>query len=121
RAGFWIRVGAMMLDFVLILAVAALAHNPFVGFFGWLAYHVAMWAWKGTTVGGIVTGIKIVRMDGGPINFATALIRFLAGFLSLAVLFLGFFWAGWSREKRSWHDIIAGTMIVRVPKGLSLI
>jgi len=32
------------------------------------------------------------------------------------VLGLGFFWAGWSREKQSWHDKIADTIIVKLPK-----
>jgi uncharacterized RDD family membrane protein YckC len=27
--------------------------------------------------------------------------------------FLGFFWVGFTPRKRSWHDAIAGTMVVR--------
>jgi uncharacterized RDD family membrane protein YckC len=45
----------------------------------------------------------------------------MAGFFSLAALFLGFFWAGWSREKLGWHDKIAGTMVVRSPRGASVL
>jgi uncharacterized RDD family membrane protein YckC len=37
------------------------------------------------------------------------------------VLFLGFFWAGWTREKTAWHDLIAGTVIVRMPRGIPLL
>jgi uncharacterized RDD family membrane protein YckC len=37
------------------------------------------------------------------------------------VLCLGFFWAGWSRDRQAWHDIIAGTTIVRMPHGMSLV
>ncbi len=127
RAGFWIRLCAVGLDFVVFLAPMALLHNP-LGHAGplpflllWLAYHVVLWTWKGTTVGGIVTGIKIVRVDGQPLDFAVALIRALASVLSAAVLGLGFLWAGLSREKRSWHDKIAGTILVKVPHGMSLI
>jgi uncharacterized RDD family membrane protein YckC len=54
-------------------------------------------------------------------TFATAFVRCLAGFFSAVTLFLGFFWAGWDREKQSWHDKIAGTTMVRLPKGVSLI
>ena len=83
--------------------------------------HVGMWAWKGTTIGGIVMGIKVVRLNGAPVDFSVALVRSLSSFFSAVVLFLGFFWTGWDREKQSWHDKIAGTIVVRVPKGMSLI
>jgi uncharacterized RDD family membrane protein YckC len=80
-----------------------------------------MWAWKSTTVGGIVLGLKCVRLDGRPMNVSIALIRTLAAFLSAAPCFLGFFWVGWDKETQSWHDKIAGTTIVKVPQGSSLI
>lgn len=121
RAGFWIRLFATALDLVLVGALTALSHLPLVFVLLWLIYHVGMWTWKGTTIGGVVMGIKIVRLDGQPIDFAVALVRSLASIFSALVLFLGFFWAGWSREKRSWHDLIAGTIVVKVPKGMSLI
>jgi hypothetical protein len=35
--------------------------------------------------------------------------------------FLGFFWIGWDRDKQGWHDKIAGTVVVRVPKSTSLV
>jgi uncharacterized RDD family membrane protein YckC len=121
RAGFWIRVGAVLLDLVIFVVLTVLLRKPPIGIIAWAVYTVAMWTWKGTTLGGIVAGIKIVRLDGSPIGFTVALVRFMSAFVSAAALLIGFFWAGWSREKRSWHDIIAGTMIVKVPKGLSLV
>ena len=45
----------------------------------------------------------------------------MASFFSAFVFFLGFFWAGWDRNKQSWHDKIAGTVIVRVPLGVPLL
>jgi hypothetical protein len=119
RAGFWIRLCAAALD-LLLLGGLGFILGPFTLLI-MVAYHVALWTWKGTTIGGIVLGLKIVRTDGQPINFAVAMVRGLASVFSAAVLFLGFFWAGWDREKQSWHDKIAGTVIVRVPKGMSLI
>jgi uncharacterized RDD family membrane protein YckC len=79
-----------------------------------------MWSWKGTTIGGVVFGLRIVRRDGRPIDFAVALLRSLASFFSALVVFVGFFWAGWNREKQSWHDLIAGTIVIKVPKGVPL-
>lgn len=123
RVGFWLRFLATALDFVLIGLLSALVFRSRLGFFLplWVIYHIGMWAWKGTTIGGIVLNLKIVRTDGSPLNFAVALVRSLASFLSAAVLLLGFFWAGWSAEKQSWHDKIAGTIVVKLPKGTSLL
>jgi uncharacterized RDD family membrane protein YckC len=119
RAGFWIRLAATALDFILLVWLIPFVHVffPFI----WVAYHVGMWAWKGTTVGGIVCRLKLVRVDGRPVDFAVALVRGLASVFSAVALFLGFFWAGWTRERQSWHDLIAGTVVVRVPEAVSLI
>jgi len=121
RAGFWIRFIATFLDLLVVLAVLTVLHVPFLCPIVWVAYHIGMWAWKGTTVGGVVFGIKIFRRDGRQVDFAIALVRSLASLFSGLVLFIGFFWAGWNREKLSWHDMIAGTVVVRMPKGMSLL
>jgi len=86
----------------------------------WLLYHVFLWTWKGTTIGGIIVGIKVIRLDGRPLDFPVALIRALASVLSFFVLGLGFFWVGITKEKQSWHDKIAGTVMVKVPPGMGL-
>jgi len=77
-----------------------------------------MWALKGATIGGLVVGTRIVRTDGSPVNFQVAIVRALAAFLSAAALMLGFFWAGWSGQKQSWHDIIAGTYVIKTRTAL---
>lgn len=121
RAGFWIRTLATLLDALLIGTLVAFTEaQPRLVIPIWAVYHLVMWTWKGTTIGGIVVGLKIVRRDGRPINFSVALVRCLSAFFSALVLLLGFFWAGWDREKQSWHDKIAGTTVVKVPKGAAL-
>jgi uncharacterized RDD family membrane protein YckC len=119
HVGFWRRFCATLLDFILLGLIIHLT-GPFFLII-WVGYHVAMWAWKGTTIGGIVMSLKIVRLDGQPIDFAVALVRSLSCFFSAFALFLGFFWAGWDKERQAWHDKIAGTIVVKVPKGMSLI
>ncbi|OGS48957.1 MAG: hypothetical protein A3J79_11970 [Elusimicrobia bacterium RIFOXYB2_FULL_62_6] len=49
---------------------------------------------------------------GGP---AAADKVFLRAFFSLVSLFmlLGYIWALWEKDHRTWHDIIAGTKVVR--------
>jgi uncharacterized RDD family membrane protein YckC len=124
RAGFWLRTAAAALDVLLLAWLVAPLPGSVPGPFFVLvliAYHAAFWAWKGTTLGGLVCGLKVVRTDGRPLDRSVALVRALAAVFSALPLFLGFFWAGWSAERRSWHDLIAGTLIVKVPRGEPLI
>jgi len=125
RAGFWERMGAAFLDVVLISILCGLIGSapmgfhwigrPPLGFLVALAYFAGMWAWKGTTIGGIVLKLKVVRLDGQPITFPVALVRGLAAAFSVVVMFLGFLWIAWDKEKQGWHDKIAGTVVVRLP------
>lgn len=125
RAGFWIRLAAVVLDAILIGMMCGFLGNIWSGFevfpFWFAAYCVAMWATKGTTIGGIICSLKVVRLDDRPIDWGVAVVRGLGGFLSLFVAGLGFIWVAFDDEKQSWHDKIAGTTIVRVPKGTSLL
>jgi uncharacterized RDD family membrane protein YckC len=132
RAGFWERMGAAFLDLVVVGFITGIAHRPLgfmlsfldgppVFFVVALAYFAGLWAWKGTTIGGVVLKLQVVRHDGGPLTFLVALVRGLAAAFSVVVFFLGFFWIGWDREKQGWHDKIAGTVVVRVPRSTPLV
>jgi uncharacterized RDD family membrane protein YckC len=122
RAGFWIRMAALLLDMILLGIVLAMLHHggPTMPLL-LAAYGAVMWKLKGTTIGGIVCGLKVVRLDDREIDWATAIVRALGCFLSLAVVGLGFIWVAFDDEKQSWHDKIAGTTVVRLPKGVSLL
>ena len=113
-SGFAPRLGAVVLDGILV----ALGTAPFdldgevvIGIF--LAYHVALWAWKSTTVGGIICQVRVVRSDGTPLTFGDALVRGLSAIFSVAVVGLGWFWALWDPSRQTWHDKIAKTYLVR--------
>jgi hypothetical protein len=119
RAGFWRRFVAGVLDLVLLAILIPFVHAFFVPVA--VLYFVGMWTWRGTTIGFLVMGLKVVRTDGDPVTFVVALVRCLSSFFSAIVLFLGFFWIGWDRDKQAWHDKIAGTVVVKMPKGMALI
>lgn len=128
RAGLWERMGAAFLDIVLVGILTGIASNlpgplghPPMVFLVALAYFAGMWTWKGTTVGGIVLGLKVARLDNQPVTFLVALVRGLAAAFSLMVLFLGFLWIAWDPEKQGWHDRIAGTVVIRLPRGTPLV
>ena len=85
------------------------------------AYGAVMWRLRGTTIGGIVCGLRVVRLDGRAIDWPTAIIRALGCFLSLFVAGLGFIWVVFDAERQSWHDKIAGTVIVHAPRSTPLV
>lgn len=120
RAAFLERLAAFALDVILVAIL--------VDFFSFgrnweqkamlvaLAYHVGFWTWKGTTLGGIICQLRLVKIDGAVLRFADSLIRGLTGFFSLAVAGLGFFWILRDPERQAWHDRVAGTYVVKVPR-----
>jgi len=122
RAGFWIRMLALAIDAVIIgVAFSILDDSHKLQLVALAAYGAIMWKLKGTTVGGIVCNLRVVRVDGREIDWSTAIVRALGCFLSLIILGLGFIWIAFDEGKQSWHDKIAGTAVVRVPQGVSLL
>ncbi|HEX3913183.1 MAG TPA: RDD family protein [Steroidobacteraceae bacterium] len=125
RAGFWIRMGALFLDVVLVGFALSLMHPfgsaHFLGDFHIVVlaiYGAVMWKLRGTTVGGIVFDLHVVRIDGRPLDWETAIVRALGCFLSLCVVFLGFIWIAFDSNRQAWHDKIAGTIVVHAKRGV---
>ena len=85
-----------------------------------LGYFVAFWAWKGTTIGGIVCNIRVVRVDGAPLRFVDAFVRGLSSILSFVALGLGCFWILRDPQGQAWHDKIAGTYVVQGAEELAV-
>lgn len=121
RAGFWERMAAGFLDVVLVSLLGSITGRPSLAMLVALAYFSGMWAWKGTTIGGIVLNLKVVRLDAQPVTFAVALVRGLAAAFSTIVMFLGFLWIAWDKDRQGWHDKIAGTVVIRLPRGTPLV
>jgi uncharacterized RDD family membrane protein YckC len=120
RALFAERLAAFILDLILIvISVQVLNFDREwvrAAFLLALAYHVSFWTLKGTTLGGIICQLRLVRVDGGRVGFPDALVRGLTGIFSLAVVGLGFLWMLKDPERQTWHDRVAGTYVVKVPR-----
>ena len=126
RAGFWLRMGALLIDVVLVgflssFVLGSFHHESNLHLLALAAYGACMWKLRGSTVGGIVCDLRVVRVDGRPLEWETAIVRALGCFLSLAVCGLGFIWIAFDENHQAWHDKIAGTVVVRVPKGRPLV
>lgn len=121
HAMFADRLAAFVLDVILVVITAQVLdldrhNNDSAAFLLLLVYHIGFWTWKHTTVGGIICQLRVVRIDGQPLTFADALVRGLSAIFSLAVFGLGCLWILRDPERQAWHDKIAGTYVVKVPR-----
>jgi uncharacterized RDD family membrane protein YckC len=57
--------------------------------------------------------IRIIMRGGGPLEIGTAVIRYLAAVVGIALGAIGLFWALLDGERQFLHDRVAGTRIVR--------
>jgi uncharacterized RDD family membrane protein YckC len=140
-AGIWLRGLALAVDFVVLLglqlamvalgsvllgpgpseALTALGSDPIslgvvAGLFLvlLLSYLTVFARFGGQTVGKMLLGLRVVRLDGHSLGTWQALRR-LAGMLLAALPGLaGFLWVAFDLERRGWHDRVGGTLVVRV-------
>ena len=76
-------------------------------FFGWF------WTHGGQTLGMKAWKIRLTSQDLEAISWKAATIRYFAATLSLMVIGAGFIWALFDRKKRTFHDWISNTKIIR--------
>lgn len=67
----------------------------------------------GATPGKMALGLKVVRPDGRPISYARACGRHFSEWISSFLLGIGYLMAAFDSEKRSLHDCICDTRVVR--------
>jgi uncharacterized RDD family membrane protein YckC len=77
-----------------------------------LLYDVLLNGRFGATLGKMAIGAKITMLDGSPIGYNRALMRWLASRLSEFLFFSGFLLIGLRGDKRALHDLLAGTKVV---------
>jgi uncharacterized RDD family membrane protein YckC len=115
--GFWIRVLAITIDTILMGIVDAILATiigmPLLGLLVAYAYYVIFTGLRGQTLGKMVMRIHVVDANGNVPGLGRAALREIVGKMvsGLAIL-IGYFWVGWDRQKRGWHDHIAGTYVI---------
>jgi len=77
-----------------------------------VAYFVAFWATTGQTPGKMALGIKVIGVDGQPVSWGKAFLRYIGYIISGLVLSIGFIWAAFDAKRQGWHDKIAKTYVV---------
>jgi uncharacterized RDD family membrane protein YckC len=76
-------------------------------------YFVISWSRGGQTIGMKPWRLKLEADHGGAVDTRRALIRFVVALVSLGACGLGFFWSLIGTDRRTWHDLAAGTRLVR--------
>jgi len=136
--GFWIRFGALIIDVIILSVIRLILWLPlmlrifsapeeaqslgFIGIqmlvnlidflirIGYGTYFVGRF---GATPGKMACGLKVVQMDGGKVSYPRALARSFAKVLSGLILGIGFLMAAFDEEKRTLHDRICETRVVK--------
>jgi uncharacterized RDD family membrane protein YckC len=126
--GFWIRFLAAIIDAVLLNVIGFAmfgilsAGSRTFGLDGVfvliaIALAAAYEAWfiaeYGATPGKMICRLKVVMPGGGNVSFTRALGRHFAKYLSVFTLYIGFIMAGLDQQKRSLHDRLCDTRVVK--------
>jgi uncharacterized RDD family membrane protein YckC len=135
--GFWPRLGAYIVDVLVLYVLCYLVLGPFTVpapttfdlpslIEYWQAsqprifweiglnmiYTVFMTGQIGATVGKLLIGARIIRMDGSKIGFGVALVRWFGSLLSSLLLGIGYLFIAFRRDRRALHDLVAGTQVI---------
>ena len=122
RAGWWRRFFSALVDSILLSIVQVIlrvligdAGGIGLGLLIDIAYFTYFHGSTGQTPGDMALSIKVVDLRNGtgrPIGYGRAFIRWLGSIVSAIPLFLGYFWMLWDSEKQTWHDKMAGSVVV---------
>ena len=132
-AGFWIRLGAVLIDLMVMGVVLYIPSTViygseywvgdqfFYGFWDLMFSYVlplvgTIWFWLrfSGTPGKMALKLKIVDAGtGNKLTFGQAIGRYFAYILAAIPFFLGYIWVGFDKRKQGWHDKLAGTVVIR--------
>ena len=133
-ADFGSRLGAFLIDLV-ILFIGGLFIGAVVGFgmassgssglniqlaangvgllFNWLYYAFSESSAMMGTPGKKIVGLIVTDLQGQRIGFGQATGRYFGRLLSGLILLIGYFAMLWSPMNQTWHDQMAGTLVLR--------
>jgi uncharacterized RDD family membrane protein YckC len=140
--GFWLRVVAAIIDFIILRVVASPIRMIFGGlglagkmsgvphaglaFLGGGVTLIALifgsWLYEAfmesssyqATLGKMILGMKVTDLNGNRISFERATGRHFAKWLSSITLCIGYIMVGFTERKQGLHDLLAGTLVRRV-------
>jgi uncharacterized RDD family membrane protein YckC len=75
-------------------------------------YFIFFWTAIGTTIGGLILGVKVVNRLGKNPSIWQSALRFLAEFFFPLLGAIGAIWILFNRQRRALFDLIAGTYVI---------
>ena len=78
-----------------------------------ITYFSIFWVKKGATPGKLLMGIKVVKVDGSPITYGDAILRYIGYIVDAIVCCLGYIWILFDPIGQGWHDKIAKTRVIK--------
>lgn len=138
-AGLLRRLGAVLYDGLLLVAVLMVTTALFLPFTGgraldpqerpvleWIyratlllvtvAFFGVFWTRRGQTLGMASWRLRIEREDGGTLTWGHTVRRLAAALLSWLPFGLGYLWILVDPQRRAWHDRLSGTRILVMPR-----
>lgn len=79
-------------------------------------YFTYFTGYTGQTPGKMLFHLYVIRDDGGKVNYRDALIRWFGYLVSSMIFYLGFLWVLFDRRKQGWHDKLAGSLVIHLPR-----
>ena len=136
-AGFWVRVGAAIIDTLLLSMIILPVLTAVYGSAYWSSDRliqgpadflvsgvapaiavVLFWIARQATPGKMVLGVRIVDAEtGGKPRSGQLVLRYLGYYIAMLPLFIGILWVAFDPRKQGWHDKIARTVVVRTRRG----
>lgn len=127
--GLWQCTACAAYESLVLAAIALLATFPYLALAGdstggmrrhllqayvmtvFGAYFIGFWSRGGQTLAMKTWHIRLERSNGGPVEPARALRRYLTALAGIAAFGIGFFWAFLDRDGRFLHDRLSGTRL----------
>ncbi|MDX2140499.1 MAG: RDD family protein [Chloroflexota bacterium] len=120
RADILTRFIALVIDgFILgiitgILFGAGREVGGLISFVVGLIYSWYFWTRQnGQTPGKMVMKIRVVKDDGSHLDDTSAVVRYIGYTINSVVFMIGWIWALFDSRGKGWHDLIAGTTVIK--------
>ncbi len=88
-------------------------HGAIFALVAGLAYATCSGRGNGMTLGRALTGTVLVRRSGGELSWAIASVRAVVSLVSFFSFGAGFFWTMLDGYRRTWQDLLTGTVVVQ--------
>lgn len=76
-------------------------------------YFIVFYSTGGQTPGKKILGIRVISINGSPLDWKKGVLRSVGYLPSTIPLYLGFLWSIWDADRQAWHDKLAGTRVVK--------